>query len=85
MYYEAEEFQCKSNTGRECPLETIGIGPDCLCIRANHTFYDMFWSCYADGTSFGGAFAGPQYCPDKGQKYPQCSGIDPNALKSLIG
>lgn len=83
MYYEAEEFQCKSNIGRKCPPASIGIGPDCLCVDQDTTFFEGLWGCYGSGVSY--AYAPPVACPDRGQKYPQCSGIDPNALKSLIG
>lgn len=83
MFYKADEFQCKSNVGRECPPVTIGIGPDCLCIEKNKMFLESLWKCYSIGVTY--AFAPPIRCPDRSQKYPQCSGIDPNALKSLVG
>lgn len=83
-YYETEEFACKSNIGRECPLSSIGIGPDCLCIEANSSFNEHLWGCYgAGGATF--AHYTPTNCPDKSQKWPQCSGIDRNALLSLVG
>lgn len=83
MFYNADEFQCKSNIGRECPPVTIGIGPDCLCIEKNKRFFEAFWKCYDKYAGY--AVAMPIRCPDRSQKYPQCSGIDPNALKSLVG
>lgn len=83
MYYETDEFTCKSNFGRECPPQSIGIGPDCLCAEQNKVFFENFWNCYTEGLYFGQA--SPSSCPDKSQKYPQCSGIDRNALLSLIG
>lgn len=83
MFYKADEFQCKSNIGRECPLLSIGIGPDCLCMEKNKNFFEFLWGCYDKYTGF--AYGRPTSCPDRSQKYPQCSGIDPNALKSLVG
>lgn len=83
MYYKKDEFECKSNIGRECPPVTIGIGPDCLCIEKTKKFLEHFWSCVDTTATF--AFGAPQSCPDRSQKYPQCSGIDPNALKCLVG
>lgn len=82
-YYDVAEFACKTNIGRKCPPKSIGIGPDCLCAEANTTFVDFFWDCYLEGGSF--AHYPQSGCPDKSQKWPQCSGIDPNALRSLVG
>lgn len=83
MFYKKDEFQCKTNIGRECPPVSIGIGPDCLCIEKDKKFYESHWSCNSKDVSW--AFAPSVRCPDRSQKYPQCSGIDPNALKSLVG
>lgn len=83
MFYQVDEFQCKTNIGRECPPVSIGIGPDCLCIEKDKKFFESIWSCINEYASFG--HAPPSRCPDRSQKYPQCSGIDPNALKSLVG
>lgn len=33
FYYDEIEGICKSNMGRKCPKFSIGIGPDCLCIK----------------------------------------------------
>lgn len=83
MFYNTEEFKCESNIGRACPKQSIGTGPDCLCIEMNKTFIESLWSCLDHTVTF--AFSSSTNCPDRSQKYPQCSGIDPNALKSLIG
>lgn len=81
-YYKAEEFACKSNIGRDCPMESIGTGPECLCVRKNYVFNRYSWSCSFVNASF--AYPGLASCP--GGNWPQCPlEIDRNTLLSLIG
>lgn len=85
-FYDVNNFTCKSNTGRICPRDSIGIGPDCLCMRKNNKFNSVLWNCIDPAASFGG-FSGPSTsCPDNGGKWPQCeASIERNTLLSLIG
>lgn len=84
MFYKTDEFQCKSNIGRECPPATIGTGPDCLCIEKRKEFIESVWNCL-EYLVVPKPYSPPFECPNRSQKYPQCSGIDPSVLKSLIG
>lgn len=82
-YYDAAEFACKSNIGRSCPLASIGIGPDCLCVQENYIFAESYWACYPGNATF--AYPALASCPD-GNKWPQCGvEIDRNTLLSLVG
>lgn len=82
-YYDAAEFECKSYIGRSCPLASIGIGPDCLCVQENYIFEKSYWTCYPGNATF--AYPSLASCPD-GNKWPQCGvEIDRNTLLSLVG
>lgn len=83
-YYDPEEFACKSNVGRECPKESIGIGPDCLCVDDDFQFLEVSWRCYSKNVTF--AYPSMAQCPEGGNKWPQCNvEIDRNTLLSLVG
>lgn len=81
-YYDPEEFICRSNVGRKCPENSIGIGPDCLCIEEDFRFYDSMWSCLRAES----AYSSNAQCPEGGNKWPQCNvEIQRNVIISLIG
>lgn len=84
LYYDQDEFICKSLIGRKCPDDSIGVGPLCLCVRKNYIFSKYLWGCYYEK----GAFSIPSYneCSGSNQRWPQCEeSIDKNALLSLVG
>lgn len=83
-HYDKEQRVCKSNVGRKCPKLSIGIGPDCLCMRKSHKFNPSWWECNSDQAVYVQSFASG--CPDHSQKWPQCDvSIHRNALLSLVG
>ncbi|XP_037033965.1 uncharacterized protein LOC119072778 [Bradysia coprophila] len=68
--------------GRQCPPNSIGTSPNCKCIEDGKTFYTYGWGCH----DIGDIAFGLQYCPNKREKWPQCSvSIDPKVTLSLIG
>lgn len=84
FYYDVDLKICKSITGRKCPEDSIGIGPDCLCIRTEHIFFIWRWEC--DTEYLGSPFMPELNCPESGQKWPQCDvAIDQKVLITLVG
>lgn len=72
-YYDVKERLCKSNVGRKCPDNSIGAGPDCLCIIEGEQFFDFpttVWKC----SKLPPKTSSPSICPDGGM-YPQCDGF----------
>lgn len=83
-YYNIESKFCETIEDRKCPAASIGIGPDCLCIKKDYVFNKLLWECYHKFATF--AFPSVSNCPDSTQKWPQCDvSIDRNTLLSLIG
>lgn len=81
-YYDENEFNCKSFLGRKCTHESIGIGPDCLCMRRKFVFDVHSWSCSIGFAPSESPISG---CPN-GEKYPDCpNAVDINVVKSLLG
>lgn len=65
-------------------MNSIGIGPDCLCIKENYRFDPSKWRCYHGLVVL--EEPEPSACPDSSQKWPQCDvSIDGTTLLSLIG
>lgn len=82
-YYDANEFICKFIDRAVCPLDSIGVAPDCTCVQENYKFSSDAWVCYlpVDTSEFD-----ENSCPNRYEKWPQCGiTIDGRLLETLIG
>lgn len=84
MYYDVDLKKCQSIVGRACPENSVGIGPDCLCMNEKHVLIMSLWEC--DFEYLGMPFINDSECSDTSQRWPQCDvSIDRNVLITLIG
>lgn len=70
--------------GAKCPENSIGIGPDCLCMDEKHIFIMSEWKC---GSSMltGSECIPPSSIQRIAQRLPLCDYVDHKVLISSIG